>query len=143
LADCVRILIVDDFEPWRRFLSSFLQNDPGWQIICEACDGLAAVQKSRELLPDLVLLDIGLPKLNGIEVARQIRKFAPDSKILFISENLQPEIIRAALSAGGLGYVVKSDAARDLISAMQAVIANKQFVGERFSGEDLGATSFD
>ena len=133
----VRILIVDDFEPWRRFLSSFLQQDPAWQIICEASDGLEAIEKSRELQPDLIVLDIGLPKLNGIEVARQIRQISPRSRILFLSENCSPAVVRAALSAGGGGYVVKSDAASDLFVALEAVIANKRFVGRRFLADDL------
>ena len=137
MAASVRILIVDDFEPWRRLLFFFLQQSPAWQIICEASDGLEAIEKTRELQPDLILMDIGLPKLNGIEAARQIRKIAPRSRILFLSENCSPEVVRAAFSAGGHGYVVKSDAAQDLLAAIQAVIGDKQFVGGRFSTQDL------
>jgi len=133
----VRILIVDDCEPWRRFLCSFLQQDPAWQIICEASDGLEAIEKSRELQPNLILLDIGLPKLNGIEAARQIHRIVPCSKILFLSENCCPDVVREALSLGGRGYVVKSDAASDLVAALEAVIANKQFVGRRFLADEL------
>ena len=81
----VRILVVDDFEPWRRIISTIAQIQPGWQVICEASDGLEAVQKAEELMPDLILLDISLPKLSGIEAAKQIRKVAPNSKILFVS----------------------------------------------------------
>ena len=81
----VRILIVDDCEPWRRMILTLLQEYPDWQIICEASDGLEAVQKSKELQPDLILLDIGLPGMNGIEAARQIREIAPRSKILFLT----------------------------------------------------------
>ena len=139
MAASVRILIVDDFEPWRRLLFFFLQRYPTWQIICEASDGLEAIEKSRELHPDLILLDIGLPKLNGIEAARHIRKIAPCSRILFLSENCCPDVVREALRAGGCGYVVKSDAAHDLMAAMEAVIDDKQFVGSRFSGYDLTA----
>jgi DNA-binding NarL/FixJ family response regulator len=133
----VRILIVDDSEPWRRLLFFFLQQYPAWQIICQASDGLEAIKKSRELQPDLVLLDIGLPKLNGIEAARQIRKFAPHSRILFLSENCCPDVVRAALSVGGRGYVVRSDAASELFVALESVIANKQSVGRRFLAQDL------
>jgi DNA-binding NarL/FixJ family response regulator len=128
---------VDDFEPWRRFLFSFLQQYPAWQIICEASDGLEAIEKSRELQPDLILLDIGLPGLNGIEAAQQIRIIAPCSRILFFSENSCPDIMRKALTVGGYGYVVKSDAASELVPALESVMANKQFVGRRFRPEDL------
>jgi len=132
----VRILIVDDFEPWRRFLSSYLQQNLAWRIISEAVDGLEAIEKSRELQPDLILLDIGLPKLNGIEAARRIRKIAPGSKIIFFSENCCPDIVREALGAGGRGYVVKDDAVADLMAALESVIAGKQFVGRRFQDRD-------
>ncbi|MGB8886546.1 MAG: response regulator transcription factor [Candidatus Korobacteraceae bacterium] len=131
-AASVRILVVDDFEPWRRCLCSFLQKNPAWQIICEASDGLEAVEKSRELQPDLILLDVGLPTLNGIEAAKQIRKVSPRSKIVFLSENTCLEVVREALRVGGYGYVVKSDAAGDLVLALDAAIANQQFVGRRF-----------
>jgi DNA-binding NarL/FixJ family response regulator len=128
----VRILIVDDNEHWRQFLYSFLQHDPAWQIICAAPDGLEAVEKSLELQPDVILLDIGLPELNGIEAARQIRKLAPSSRILFLTENSQPGTVREALRAGGYGYVLKSDAGRELTMALEVVIANGRFVGRKF-----------
>jgi DNA-binding NarL/FixJ family response regulator len=86
----VRILVVEDFEPWRRFISSMLGTEPHLHIICEVSDGLEAVQKAKELKPDLILLDIGLPMLNGIDAARQIRSFAPKSKILFLSVESSP-----------------------------------------------------
>jgi DNA-binding NarL/FixJ family response regulator len=97
----VRILVVDDFEPWRRFLGLFLRQKPEWQTICEASDGLDAIEKSRELQPDLILLDIGLPILNVIEAAKQIRKVAPRARVLFLSENTCPEVMREALRVGG------------------------------------------
>src|SRR6266850_1178208 len=117
----VRILLVDDFQPWRSFVASLLQKNPEWQIICEVSDGLQAVQKAEEIQPDLVVLDVGLPNLNGIEAAPSIRKVAPESKILFLSENRSPEIAAAALGAGGHGYVVKSDGASELLVAVRAV----------------------
>lgn len=137
VAASVRILIADDFEPWRRCLCSFLQHDPAFQVVCEACDGLEAIEKTRELQPDLILLDIGLPKLNGIEAARQIREIAPRSRVLFLSENTCPDVVRGALDAGGRGYVVKSEAGRDLFPALKAVMANKRFIGSRFAADSL------
>ena len=131
-AASVRILVVDDFELWRRSLCSFLQKNPAWQIISEASDGLEAVEKSRELQPDIVLLDVGLPTLNGIEAAKQIREVSPRSRVVFVSENTCPDVVREALRVGGCGYVVKSDAGGDLVAALDAAIANKQFVGRRF-----------
>ena len=120
---------MDDFEPWRRTLCSLLLQNKAWQVICEASDGLEAIEKSRELQPDLILLDIGLPVLNGIEAAKQIRKVAPRARVLFLSENTCPEMMQEALRVGG--YVVKSDAG-DLVLALEAVMANEQFVGRRF-----------
>jgi DNA-binding NarL/FixJ family response regulator len=131
-AVAVRILVVDDFEPWRRCLCSFLQENTAWQIICEASDGWEAVEKSRELQPDIVLLDIGLPTLNGIEAAKKIREVSPASRVVFLSENTCPDVVQEALHVGGCGYVVKGDAGRDLVAAVDAAIANKQFVGRRF-----------
>ena len=130
----VRILIVDDCEPWRRMIFTLLQEYPDWQVICEASDGLEAVRKSKELQPDLILLDIGLPGINGIEAARQIRQFAPLSKILFLSENMCSTVVQEALCSGARGYVAKSDAAHDLLAAVEAVIEDKQFVSSRFAG---------
>jgi DNA-binding NarL/FixJ family response regulator len=129
-----RILIVDDSEPWRRMVFTLLREYLDWQIICEASDGLEAVQKSKELQPDLILLDIALPGLNGIEAARQIYETAPRSRILFLSENLCPEVVREALCSGARGYVAKSDAAQDLMAAVEAVIGDRHFVSNSVAG---------
>ena len=124
----IRILVVDDFEDWRRRVHSLLQARPTWQIIAEASDGSEAVHKAEELKPDLIVLDVGLPKLNGIEAARQIRQRSPSSKIIFLSQNSDLDVVREALSTGALGFVSKIDAGRELLPAVDAVLGGKQFV---------------
>ena len=111
----VRVLVVEDFEPFRRFLCSMMEDGSQLQVICEVSDGLEAVQKAQELRPDLILLDIGLPGLNGIEAARQIRKLVPQSKILFVSQESSADVIEEALSLGAVGYVVKAHAGSELL----------------------------
>jgi DNA-binding NarL/FixJ family response regulator len=98
------------------------------QVICEVSDGLEAVQKAQELQPDLILLDIGLPGLNGIEVARKIRKLVPQSKILFVSQESSADVIKEALSLGAMGYVIKARAASELLAAVDAVRTGGRFV---------------
>ena len=129
-APAVRVLLVEDFEPFSRFLRSVLGKHKGLQIVCEASDGLEAVHRAEELQPDLILLDIGLPTLNGIEAARRIRKLSPASKIIFVSQESFPDVVREALSLGAFGYVVKIDARIDLLAAVDAVLAGTQF-GQR------------
>jgi CheY-like chemotaxis protein len=107
---------------------------PELHVIGEVPDGLEAVKKAQELQPDLILLDIGLPALNGIEAARRIREVSPRSKILFVSENRSRDVTEEALRAGAGGYVVKSDAATDLLPAVQAVLQGKRFVSASLSG---------
>src|SRR5271167_341950 len=124
----VHILVVDDFEPWRSTVCSVLRGWPDLRVICEASDGLEAVRKAEELRPDLILLDIGLPKLNGIEAARRIRELAPKSDIIFLSQESSPDVVREALSLGARGYVVKAHAGSELVAAVKAVIQGKQFV---------------
>ncbi len=124
----VRVLVVEDFVAFRRVISSILRKRRELQIICEVSDGLEAVQKAAELKPDLILLDIGLPKVNGIEAARQILNLAPKSKILFVSQESSAEVVLEALSVGALGYVVKSHVGGDLLAAVESVISGKQFL---------------
>jgi DNA-binding NarL/FixJ family response regulator len=133
----IRVLVVDDYEPWRRYFSTALLKQPELQVIGEVSDGLEAVNKAEELQPDLILLDIGLPSLNGLEVARRIRKVSPASRILFVSENRSADIAEGALSAGGIGYVVKSDAESELLPAVKAVLGGKRFISASLSGHGL------
>jgi DNA-binding NarL/FixJ family response regulator len=125
----LRVLVVEDFAPFRRFICSTLAKRQDLQIICELSDGLEAVQKAEELQPDLILLDIGLPTLNGIEAARRIRKLAPESKIIFLSQESSADVVQEALSLGAWGYVVKTRAASELLAAVEAATSEKQFVG--------------
>lgn len=113
-----------------------LQDCRDFQIVGEASDGLEAVQKSGELRPDIVLLDIDLPRLNGIEAARRICASAPDAAVVFISGNQCPEVVEEALRTGcrAHAYVVKCDAAVDLLPALQAVMKNQQFISGRIAG---------
>jgi DNA-binding NarL/FixJ family response regulator len=118
----VRILIVEDFPRFRQFICSMLGERNDLQIIGEAADGLEAVQKAVELKPDLILMDIGLPSLNGIEAARQIRKLVPESKIIFLSQESSSEVMQEALSLGARGYVVKIKATSELMTVIDAAI---------------------
>jgi DNA-binding NarL/FixJ family response regulator len=130
----IRILVVDDFEGWRRQVRLLFQARPQWQIIAEVSDGSEAVQKVADLKPDLIVLDIGLPKLNGIEAARGMRHLSPTSTIVFLSLNNDPDVVRAALSTGALGYVHKTDVQRDLLPAIEAVLQGRQFVSSSIKG---------
>ena len=134
----IRVLVVDDYEPWHNFLSRAL-NQQELQIIGHVSDGMEAVHKAQQLRPDLILLDIGLPTLNGIEAACQIRNVSPASKVLFVSENRSPDIVEATLSNGALGYLVKSDAASELLPAIRAVVEGNRFISTSLAGGGLNA----
>ena len=124
----MRVLVVEDFAPFWQVIRSTLAERPDVQVIGEVADGLEGVQKAEVLEPDLVLLDIGLPTLNGIEAARQIRKRAPDSKIIFVSQESSSEVVQEALKLGAWGYVVKTRASSDLLAAVDAFLEGRQFV---------------
>jgi DNA-binding NarL/FixJ family response regulator len=132
----VRVLVVDDVEDWRRFVFSILRSER-FEIVGEASDGVMAVQLAEQMQPTVVLLDIGLPGLDGIKAGAGIRRVAPDTKILFVSQEFDPDIIRAALQLGASGYVLKSDAARELVKAIDAVLGGKEFVSSSVSRGDL------
>jgi CheY-like chemotaxis protein len=122
-----RILVVEDYEPFLRFICSLLQQNASFEVI-EAVDGLEAVQKARDLDPDILLIDIGLPKLNGLEAAKRIRQFSPDSKLLFVSQESDPDIVRETFRLGGSGYIHKAFV-NDLMPAIQAVVSGARLVG--------------
>ena len=133
----VSVLVVDDSEAFRRFVASTLAQNPELQIVGEIADGLDAVYRAEETQPNLILLDIGLPTLNGIEAAYRIRELSPASKILFFSENRSREIVEEALRTGAAGYVAKSDAARELLAAVETVLQGRQFVSSILSDHAL------
>ena len=124
----LRVLVVDDFEPFRRFVCSTLQRKWGLLVVGEASDGLEAVQMSEKLQPNIIVLDIGLPILDGIEAARRIRAVSPLSKILFVSQESSPEIVQEAVSLGS-GYVVKTHAGTELLAAAEALRSGDRFIG--------------
>jgi len=121
----VRILVVDDYEPWRRVISRTLEKQPELKIIGEVTDGLAAVQKGEELRPDLVLLDIGLPHLDGIEAARRLRRLSPQSKIIFVSQWSSADLLQEAVDVGAEGFVSKMDVGSKLLTAINAILRGK------------------
>jgi DNA-binding NarL/FixJ family response regulator len=136
----IRILMVDDFEPWRRLAFSLLQGRPELQIVGEASDGPEAIQKAQELQPHLILLDIGLPTLSGIEVARRIRMLAPEIKIIFVSQVNASDMAEEALSAGGDDYVVKAEANTELLTAIDNVLHGNRFFGPALSDSEFAQT---
>src|SRR6476620_793229 len=122
----IRILVVDDYAPWRSFLRSTLEKRPDLLVIAEVSDGLEAVQQAQALQPELILLDIGLPTLSGIDAAKQIRELAPRTAILFLTQDSSPEIVEEALRLG-LGYVIKVNAA-EILTAVDEVLQGRTFV---------------
>jgi DNA-binding NarL/FixJ family response regulator len=122
-----RILVADDHEVVRRGVRALLEAEPGWQVCGEAITGREAVAKTKELAPHVVILDISMPELNGLEATRQIRKEAPQTEILILTMHDSEQMIREVLTAGARGYVLKSDAGRDLVAAVHALIRHKPF----------------
>src|SRR5712664_47545 len=141
LPPSIRILIADDYEGWRRQVRLLFEERPKWQVVAEALDGSEAVQKAEELKPDLILLDIGLPKLNGIEAALRIRQLSASSKIIFLSLQTSLDVVHAALSTGARGYVCKTDAQSELLPAIGAVCRGTQFVSSSIEGYEFTDTS--
>ena len=123
----LRLLVADDHEVVRKGLCALLQEQPGWEIAAEASDGREAVEKAKKVKPDVTVLDIGMPGLNGLEAARQIMKDVTNTKILILTMHDSDSLIREVLNAGARGYVLKSDAGSDLVTAVDALRRNKTF----------------
>ena len=127
----IRVLVVDDHATIRRSICSLLSHEPTLDVICQTADGEQGVKKADELQPDLVILDIGLPGISGIEAARQIQKVSPKSQIIFLSQHDSVHMAIAALKAGGNGYVTKADAGLELMKAIRTVLKGTVFVSQR------------
>ena len=130
----VRVLVAEDHEQFQQFICSTLETSPELQVIGRVSDGLDAVQRAEELQPDLIVLDIGLPTLSGIEAARRIRKLSPRSKIIFLTQESSADVVREALNLGAKGYVLKANAGSELLAAVQAVRRGGEFVGRGLPG---------
>ena len=123
-----QILVVDDFLAWQNFVSVMLQGESDLRIISSVTDGLEAVRKAKEIRPDLILMDLSLPVMNGIDATRQILAHSPGTKVLFLSEHRDSDLIQTAFDVGALGYVLKSDSQADLIAGIRSVLLGRPFV---------------
>ena len=123
----LRILIADDHEVVRRGVRALLEGRPDWTVCGEASTGREAVEKAKQLAPDVVILDIGMPELNGLEAARQIHQIAPQTGVLILTVHESEQLVREVLEAGARGYLLKSDAGRELITAIEALRGRRQY----------------
>jgi DNA-binding NarL/FixJ family response regulator len=137
-----QVLVADDFKPWRDYASSRLTRCEGGCFVHETADGLETLEKARELQPDLILLDISLPQMNGIKAAQEIRSKGPKSRILFAGENRSLDVVREALSIGAQGYIIKSDGA-ELLAAVEAVRHWRFFVSKSLARYFFATTDLD
>lgn len=125
-----RIVVVEDYAAWRDYACSKLEQEPQFQIVAAISDGLEAVQRAQELQPDLIILDIGLSNLNGIEAARRFLQLVPQTKVLFLSEHSSLDIVQEALKTGANGYVLKSSAGSELLAAAKVVLKGQMFISK-------------
>ena len=130
----LRVLIVEDHEPMRKYIATKLREKLQLRIVAEVAGGVDAVQKAEELRPDLIVMDVGLPRLDGIEATRRIQKVHPKSKIFFATENCSRDVAEEALRSRGLGHVLKSNAEEDLLPAVDAVLRSKRFISFGLAG---------
>lgn len=126
----VRVLVVDDHAVVRRSICALISKDPTLEVICETADGESAVQKAKELQPDVILLDINLPGINGIVAGRLIRDVAPQSKIIFLSQHDSKEIVSQAMKVGARGYVTKTAAPKELLTAIRGIRDGSRFLSQ-------------
>lgn len=140
-ASPIRVLIVDDSKPWMNFVHSMLDKESDVRIVGTAFDGYEAVAQAQILQPSLVLMDISLPKLSGIEAARRITSLVPGTKIIFVSQHRESGVVQAAMGAGGQGYVVKMDVVRELVQAMNSVVLGYRYFSTGLLGLDLPDTT--
>jgi DNA-binding NarL/FixJ family response regulator len=136
----IRIILVEDFLPYRTIISSLFAKTPDLQVVGEASSGTDAVEKTHQLVPDLVLMDIGLPELNGLEAARQIRSLNRSVKIVFLTEQADVDIVKEALALGAMGYVLKRRAETDLFAAVSEVLQGRRFVSSGLPNNWFGST---
>jgi len=129
----VKILVADDHEIVRQGLRALLETQPGWQVVGEAVDGRDAVDKTKRLQPDVAVLDVSMPNLNGLEATRQIRKASPETEVLILTMHDSEQLVREVLEAGARGYVLKSDAGRELVTAVETVRKKKPYFTSRVS----------
>jgi len=130
-AATLRVLVADDHEVVRKGLRTILEEQPGWEVSGEASDGREAVDKVRALKPDVTVVDVGMPGLNGLEATRQMLKNDPETKVLILTMHESDPLIREVLDAGARGYLLKSDAGKDLVSAVEAIRRNKTYFTAR------------
>jgi DNA-binding NarL/FixJ family response regulator len=133
----VRILIADDHPIVRHGLRILLGECPGWEVVAEASDGMEAVEMADRLNPDVVVLDVSMPKMHGLEACRLIRENAPNCEILIVTQHDSPQMLQEALLCGAKGYVVKTNAARDLLAAVDAVSRHRNFMAQNKTEADV------
>ena len=136
----VSVLIADDHEVVRRGLRALIQEQPGWQVVAEVANGRDAVAKAEEFKPDVAILDISMPSLNGLDATRQIVKLSPSTKVLILSIHESDQLIHKLVGVGARGYILKADAGRDFIAAVKALLANKTFFTPRVAQKVMDAS---
>ena len=135
----VRIVVADDHEIVRRGLKSLLEAQEGWEVVAEASSGREACERVRELQPNVAVLDVGMPEMNGLEATRSIARTSPQTQVLILTMHESEQMVRDVLDAGARGYVLKSDAGRDLVSAVEALLQHRTFFSPKISDMLLSA----